>query len=104
MWHNSDYDKVWTSPFVIGLAGAVVALKGAPGKTWLERLVNAGMGTLMAGFLTPGVTEFFSLPSPAMHAAAAFAIGLFGMNLVAAANSWIREAKLSDVLPWAKKG
>lgn len=100
---NIDPEKILSSPFVIGLAGAIVALKGAPGKTWRERLINAGAGMLTAGFMTPGVAEFFALNTPAMHAAAAFAIGLFAMNFIAAASNWIRESKLSDVLPWARK-
>jgi hypothetical protein len=28
---------------------------------------------------------------------------LFGMNFVAAAVAWIKEMKLSDVLPWARR-
>lgn len=96
-------DKIMTSPFFIGLAGAVVALKGAPGKTWADRLVNAGMGTLIAGFMTPAVSTFFGFTTVPMHSGIAFMLGLFGMNITSAINEWIRAAKLSDVLPWGKK-
>ena len=98
-----DSEKILGSPFTIGLAGAIVALKGAPGATWSERLVNAGAGTLLAGFLTPAVASFFGLQTPPMLSGVAFMLGLFGMNLTSAINDWIRSAKLSDVLPWARK-
>lgn len=98
-----DTEKLLASPFVIGLAGAVVALKGAPGKTWGERLINAGAGTLLAGFMTPAVASFFGLHTPQMLSGIAFMLGLFGMNITSAINEWIREAKLSDVLPWTRK-
>lgn len=98
-----DADKILANPFTIGLAGAVVALKGAPGKTWAERLINAGAGTLLAGFLTPAVAAFFGLQTPPMQSGIAFMLGLFGMNLTSAINDWIRSAKLSDVLPWVRR-
>lgn len=97
-------DKILASPFVVGLAGATAAIRGAPGVTWTERLINAGSGTLLAGFLTPAVASFFNLETPPMQNGIAFMLGLFGMNLTSAINDWIRSAKLSDVLPWVKKG
>lgn len=99
-----DPEKIMASPFLIGFAGAVVALRGAPGKTWLERVINATCGALMAGFMTAAIAEFFGLRTAEMQSAIAFCIGLFGMNLTAAVNDWIREAKLADVVPWIKKG
>lgn len=101
---NFDPEKVLASPFLIGLAGAVVALKGAPGKSWGERLFNAGCGALLAGFLSAAIAEWLGLTTSEARSAVAFVVGLFGMNLVASANAWISEAKLSDVIPWLRKG
>lgn len=99
-----DTGKIASSPFVIGLAGAVVALKGCPGNTWVERAFNAGCGALLAGFLSAAIAEWLGLRTAETQSAVAFMVGLFGMNLVASVNAWLSEAKLSDVIPWIKKG
>lgn len=96
-------EKIFTSPFFIGLAGSVVALKGCPGKSWGERVFNAGCGALMAGFLSAAIAEWLGLKTPEMKSAVAFVVGLFGMNLVASVNVWLSETKLSDVIPWFRK-
>ena len=101
---NFDTDRIISSPFVVGLAGAVVALKGCPGRSWAERLFNAGCGALMAGFLAAAIAEWLGLRTAETRSAVAFATGLFGMNMVASINAWIRDVKLADVLPWSKKG
>lgn len=97
-------DRVLNNPFFVGGFGSVIALRWAPGLTWIERLFNVVCGLALAGYLAEPVTEGLKLTSPAMLSGTAFLIGLFGMNLVAAINSWIRETKLSDLLPWVKKG
>lgn len=99
-----DPDKILSSPFAVGLAGAVVALKGCPGKSWSERVFNAGCGALLAGFVSAAIAEWLGLRTSETRSAVAFVVGLFGMNLVASINVWLSEAKLSDVLPWLKKG
>lgn len=91
------------SPFLVGLLGAVVALKGAPGDTWPERVFNVVCGALLAGFVSPAVAEYFGLSTPAMHSASAFVVGLFGLNMVAAVVQWIRSATLEDILPWKRR-
>ncbi len=98
-------DHVQTAtPFLIGLAGGIVALKGAPGQGWKERMFHVVCAGALAGFCAPALVEWFGLTSPAMQSAAAFLVGLFGLNLTATAVEWIREARLSDVWPWARKG
>lgn len=99
-----DADRIMRSPWFTGLLGAVVALRGAPGASWSERVFNVFCGLLVAGNLSPALCEQFGLVSQAMQGAAGFFLGLFGMNLVAAIVGVIRDTKLSDVLPWLKKG
>ena len=98
------FESIRASPFVVGLAGAVVALKAAPGKSWGERIFNAGCGALMAGFLSAAIAEWLGMRTGEMKSAVAFAVGLFGMNLVASVNVWLSEVKLADLVPWIKKG
>lgn len=97
-----DPERIARSPFLIGALGAL-AMRGAPGETWPTRAFNVLCGGLIAGFVSPGVAEWFSLTSPAMLGAMAFASGLFGMNFVAAAVALIKQLQLSDVLPWTRR-
>lgn len=92
------------SPFFIGLLGGIVALRGVPGQSWKERLFNVFSATLIAGFVSPAISEFFDLASPAMESACAFAVGLFGLNVTAAVVGYINGMDLGALLPWGKKG
>lgn len=98
-----DPEAIVRSPFLVGAFGGLVALRVAPGESWVERVVNVLSGSLMAGFISPAACEYFGLNSPAMQSAMAFAFGLFGMNIAATAVGWIKTLQLSDVLPWAKR-
>ena len=91
-------------PFVVGLVGGIVSLRGAPGASWKERFFHVVSAGALAGFCSPALTEWFGLTTPAMQSCAAFVVGLFGLNLTATAVEWIRGAKLADFMPWAKKG
>ncbi|NWF45371.1 hypothetical protein F3K02_08940 [Hydrogenophaga sp. D2P1] len=99
--------KVLKSHFFIGLIGALVSLRGVPGSTWRIRYLNSIAGMLISGFWTPALAEYFVLDSDATIAALAFALGLFGLNLVDASREraveLIRNTKLSDFIP-GKKG
>lgn len=98
------FDRITRSHWFSGLAGSIVALRGAPGATWKQRAFNVFSGLVFAGFGAPAVIETFELNTAGMASAVGFACGLFGMNLVAAVTSWIAEAKLADVLPWLRRG
>lgn len=91
-------------PFLIGAVGGVVALRFAPGLTWPERAFNVASASAVAGFCGPAIAEWFTLRSSSMSYAAVFLVGLFGLGLTATVMEWIRTAKLSDLLPWFKKG
>ena len=99
-----DTTKAAHSPFLIGLFGAIVALRGTPGASWPERAFNVVSGSMISGFLSPAMAEYFGLTTVKMQAAAAFAVGLLGLNLVATLVVWLKDLKLSDVLPWTKRG
>lgn len=91
------------SPFLVGLLGAIVSLRGTPGLTWRERAFNVASGTILAGFLSPALTEYFALTTPAMQSAAAFVVGLFGLNLTAAVAQWIKGADLTALVPLGRR-
>lgn len=100
--------KILQSHFFIGLVGAVISLRGVPGATWKVRYFNVFCGMAIAGIWTSGFAEWLKLESDAATGAMAFALGLFGLNLVDALRErsveLIRTAKLSDIFPFGKKG
>ena len=89
-------EAITKSPFFVGLLGSFVALRGAPGATWKERAFNLTSGTLLAGYLSPAIIEYFHLQTPAMQSAAAFVVGLFGLNLTATIVDHIKGANLAS--------
>lgn len=97
-------EEVAKSPWLAGALGAVVALRGVPGSTWLERLINVLCGSLLSGFLSPALSEYFGMSTAAMQSAMSFAVGLFGLNLMAAILAFIKTAKVEDYLPWRRGG
>ena len=98
-----DPEPILKSPFFIGLLGAVIALRGVPGTSLKERVLNAASGSMMAGFFSPAAAEYFDLSSANMKAAAAFAIGLFGLNLMASLLAYIKNMDIAALIPWGKK-
>ena len=92
------------SPFIAGVFGALVALRGVPGQGWPERIANVASGTLMAGFFAPAVSEYFGLETAEMRSAIAFAIGLFGLNIMAVILASLKTINLADFIPWKKRG
>ena len=96
-------ETVVKSPFFVGLLGAIVALRGTPGASVKERVFNLFSGTLLAGYLSPAIVEYFNLASPDMQAATAFVVGLFGLNLTAAIVEHIRGMGLSAYVPGKRK-
>ena len=104
MWSNDDkLAGALQSPFFIGLLGGIVALRGVPGSSWKERGFNILSATLVAGFLSPAISEFFGLHTHAMQSACAFTVGLFGLNITAAVVSYINGLDIGTLVPWGKK-
>ena len=90
------------SPWIAGAMGALVALHGVPGVSWVERLFNLLAGALIAGYVSPAVAEYFGLESEQMRMATAFLCGLFGINVVSAIVQTIRTSDIRDLLPWRR--
>ena len=97
-----DATKAGQSPFIVGLLGAIVALRGTPGASWPERAFNVACGSMLSGYVSPAMAEYFGLATSNMQAASAFVVGLLGLNLVATLVLWLKELKLADLLPWRK--
>lgn len=97
-------EEVAKSPWLAGALGAVVALRGVPGTSWLERLINVLCGSLLSGFFSPALSEYFGMTTSAMQSAVSFAVGLFGLNLMAAILEFIKRAKLEDYIPGKRGG
>lgn len=93
-----DTQRIMGSPFTIGGLGSLVALKFAPGASWLERATNVGSGMLVAGYAAPALAEWLQFKSEGLGNAAAFVVGLLGMSLIAAVFQGIRDLKLAEII------
>ncbi len=100
-----DWDALSRSHFWVGVAGSVVALRFAPGASWLERAFNVAAGGLCAKFVTPGLAEWLHWTSPGSNSLLAFGIGLFGLAIAAALTEGIRATRMADVISgWLGRG
>lgn len=93
-----DMDKIARSPWAAGALGSLVALRFAPGMTWGGRAFNVLCGALCAGFLAPPLVEWLALHTDGMRAGAAFAVGMFGLSIAAAAAEAVRNVAWGDVV------
>jgi hypothetical protein len=93
-----DFNKLLHSPLAAGVAGSVIGLRFAPGLNWIERAANVMAGSLTAAYATPGIASFFDVTKPEMLSAMAFALGLFGLSLAAAAMQGVRELKVAEII------
>lgn len=87
-----------TSYTLSAFLGSLVALRWAPGATWLGRAGNVSAGFAVAVFLTPGLAEWAGVTSPRALSALSFAGGMFGLSLTHAAVEAIRVAPFGAIL------
>lgn len=94
-----DPERFARSPFVVGAIGALItALRFTPGAGWKERALNVVSGSLAAGFITPALTEWLRMTSPAYVSGAAFLLGLLGMSLAAALLDGIKNTRIGEAV------
>jgi len=93
-----DTDKLLSSPFTIGALGALVALKFAPGDSWLDRVANVLSGSLAAGFITPALVDWLQMDARSYASGAAFVVGLLGMSVADALVAGIRQTPLAKIV------
>lgn len=74
-FHDGVLAKLFTS-----LAGSLVSLKFIRG-TWTERVLLCFGGAVLSYHATPLITKYFEVPSA--EGLVGFALGLFGMALMA---------------------
>jgi len=87
-----------------GLIGACLSMYFAqPGMHWLTRLVYCSGGAACAYVGAPALAEYFTL-SEAATGAVGFVLGVFGMSLLAALQTIIRESKWGEqIATWVKR-
>ena len=102
MMPNDISSELVKSPWVAGAAGAIVALHGAPGASWPQRMFNVAAGALVAGYASPIINQYFVLSTPELQSASAFLCGLFGLNFSASLLDSIRASNWLELLPWRR--
>jgi hypothetical protein len=99
-----DWDKVFQSDFAVGFLGACISLRWVPGKTYKERLFHLLSGATCASIFTPALLEWLIVPQGSIRFALAFAVGVFGVSLVAAIHTVIQEVKWKEIVrSWLKR-
>lgn len=93
-----DFEKAARSPWVAGVLGSVVSLRWVPGATVVGRMFHVGSGTVCAGFISPALTEWLHVAPIAVQSGLAFAVGLFGLSLAAAATEAIKAVGWAEVI------
>ena len=93
-----DPQKLAQSHVVIGAMGSIVALRFAPGASWLERAGNVFAGSLCASYLTPAAGHWMGVDSVGALGALAFLIGLFGLSMTSALLQALRELRLAEII------
>lgn len=93
-----DAQKATFLPFLAGAAGSIVALKFAPGTTWVERITNVMSGTAFTWAIAPAAGEYFHLATPQMLSCLSFVLGLFGMSIAAAIMAAIKNLDLAKMI------
>lgn len=69
---------------IAGLIGGIISLRFFSGVTPLKAIPIVLGGWACANYGTPALVEFYQLKADGYQAGIAFAIGLFGMSIVAA--------------------
>lgn len=87
-----------------GLIGACLSMYFAqPGMHWLTRLVYCSGGTACAYVGAPALAEYFAL-SVAATSAVGFVLGVFGMSVLGALQTVLRESKFAEQLAtWLRR-
>lgn len=97
---NFNPEAAIKNPFLAGLVGAFIGLRWVPGLTWGARALNLASGCALAGFFAPAIGEWYGLQSDSLRAALACAVGVFGLNVIAAIQDAIKTADIKAWLPW----
>lgn len=91
-------EEIVTNPFTAAVAGAVVGLKAVPGTTFLERLANVVLGTLIAVFTGPALVEYLHVTSMKVAAGLTFAVGTAGLVAFSAIMDGIKQTPVRDII------
>lgn len=99
----NDLKEAAESPYFIsvvaGIAGALLAAyRLLPGKNFGEKTLNFAAGSLLATFCAPGAVDYFNIKLMGLAMLMGFTIGLFGLSLMAAITSGIREVKFGEII------
>lgn len=101
-----DLERTLRSPWAAGAAGALVtALRLTPGASWAARGANVACGSAAAGYITPALADWWHMVTPHYISAAAFAIGLLGMAVAAAALAAVQDMQIAKIVTgWISRG
>ena len=77
-----DMDNL-ANPVSAGALGSFISLKWAPGRRFIDKIVNVSSSMAIVYFLSPAINDFFNVQKESYGNVLAFSVGMFGLNLVA---------------------
>ncbi|GAB5500996.1 MAG: hypothetical protein PsegKO_33070 [Pseudohongiellaceae bacterium] len=93
-------DLVWPRLHVAiaGGIGALIAMRGAPGTTCLERILNAASGAAMATFIAPPLAHWLAPGLEGGATGLGFLCGLFGMALSSGLTKGLTHLRWAEII------
>jgi hypothetical protein len=96
-WWNENVTPILSSPTAAGVFGSLLSLKWAPGANWIERVFSFLCGIACVLYLAPAIIGSMTIQSPWMPGLFNFLTGLLGMNLIAKAVDFVKNADWSTI-------
>ena len=93
-----DFDHLFSSPFFVGAAGALVSLRFSSDVTWWQRAMTFACGTLIAGYVARSLAAWLKFSTDNDVLAIAFAVGLLGLSVIAAIRKGIGELEVGKII------
>lgn len=85
-------------PFMAGMAGSLVALRWAPGKSWWDRFFNVCSTIPIVIYGGPAMIDLFGITTDSMILLMGFAIGALGLNIFAKLYEGIKQTEVAAIL------
>ncbi len=93
-----DPDSLFSSPFFVGAAGALVSLRFSADETWWKRAMTFVCGALIAGYFARPLSAWLKLSTDNDQLGIAFALGLLGLSVITAVRKGISDLEIAKII------
>lgn len=93
-----NLELLFSSPFFVGAAGALVSLRFSRDVTWRQRMTTFVCGALIAGYCANPMSNWLKLTAAGDILGVAFALGLLGLSVLTAVFKGISELEVAKII------